>query len=85
MKSNVVKFVHAYRDNRVIAKVFDSALNENERSVMKDIDLIPGDVARPLKPARRPAVLKATDEESNRVFLEYIDSMSLPSKPKKPR
>ena len=32
----------------MIAKVFDSALNENERSVMKDIDLIPGDVARPL-------------------------------------
>lgn len=52
---------------------------------MKDIDLIPGDVARPLKPVRRPTVLKATDEESNRAFLEYLDSMSLLSKPKKPR
>lgn len=85
MKSNVVKFARADRDNRVIAKVFDSALTENERSVMKDIDLIPGDVARPLKPVRRPTVLKATDEESNRAFQDYIDSMSLPSKPQKPR
>lgn len=85
MKSNVVKFARADRDNRVIAKVFDSALNENERSVMKDIDLIPGDVARRLKPARRPTVLKATDEESNRAFQDYIDSMSLPSNPQKPR
>ena len=85
MKSNVVKFARADRDNRVIAKVFDSALNENERSVMKDIDLIPGDVARPLKPVRRPTVLKATDEESNRAFQDYIDSISLPSKPQKPR
>lgn len=85
MKSNVVKFARAERDNRVIAKVFDSALNENERSAMKDIDLIPGDVSRPYKPVRRPPVPKATDEESNRAFQEYIDSMSLPSKPKKPR
>ncbi|VVN98439.1 transposase [Pseudomonas fluorescens] len=85
MKSNVVKFARADRDNRVIAKVFDSALNENERSAMKHIDLTPGDVSRPSKPVRRPPVPKATDDESARDFQKYIDSMSLPSKPKKPR
>jgi len=56
MKSNVVKFACAERDNRVIAKVCDSALKENERSAMKHIDLTPGDVARPSKPVRRPPV-----------------------------
>ena len=84
-KSNVVKFARAERDNRVFAKVFDSALNENERSAMKHIDLTPGDVARPSKPVRRPPVPKATDEVKARDFQDYVDSMPPQPKPKKPR
>lgn len=85
MKSNVVRFASADRANRVNAKVFDSALNERERSAMKQIDLPPGDGSRPLKAARRPPVPQATDEDLAKAFHALMESIPAPPKPKKPR
>jgi len=38
LRSNVVKFARADRDNRVINKVFHSSLNESERSAIEHIE-----------------------------------------------
>nr|WP_256672547.1 transposase [Pseudomonas sp. C1C7] len=81
--SNVVKFARAERDSRVNARVFDSALNEKERSAKKHIDLTLGDVSPPTKPARRPPAPKMSDEEREKAFHELIDSIKPPSTPKK--
>lgn len=85
INSKVVKFARAERDSRVNAKVFDSALNEKERSAKQHLDLSLGDVSLPTKPARRPPAPKMSDEEMARAFHELVDSIKPLSKPKKPK
>ncbi|MCY1297423.1 hypothetical protein D9M70_468620 [compost metagenome] len=83
-KSNVVAFARADRDNRVIAKVFDSALNESERAAMEHIESATSETARPTKAPRAPRLPKASDEDLASAFHQFVESMP-PPKPKKPR
>ncbi|MFQ6575297.1 AAA family ATPase [Pseudomonas sp. UM16] len=85
MKSNVVKFARADRDNRVIAKVFESALTESERSAMEHINLSPDVLSLPSKPARRPSLPKPTEEDLTRAFHDFMDMVPTPPTPKKPK
>ncbi|MHC2146433.1 AAA family ATPase [Pseudomonas sp. 210_17 TE3656] len=85
MRSNVVKFASAERENRVIAKAFDSALTESERSAMKHIDLSSDVRSLPSKTTRRPPVPPATDEDLARAFHDFMDSVPTPPTPKKPK
>lgn len=83
--SNVVSFAREDRDNRVNAAIFDSALNEKERLAMKDIGLLPGDVARSNKQSRRPPAPKVSGEEMTKSFFEIVDALKPATKPNKPR
>jgi len=80
-KSNVLSFTRADRDQRVQAKVFDSAATETERSVLKHIAL--SQEKTPAKSPRRAPAPKATDEDLKRAFQQLVESQSLLSNPKK--
>lgn len=80
-KSNVLSFSRAERDQRVRARVFDSAATETERSVLEHIA---SSEEPPLaKSARRAPAPKATDEDLTRAFHQFMESQSLSSNPKK--
>lgn len=83
-RSNVVAFARADRENRVINKVFDSALNEPERAAMKHMEPANSASARPAK-APRTRLPKASKEDLASAFHQAVDSMGPPAKPKKPR
>ncbi|CAG8870743.1 transposase [Pseudomonas fluorescens] len=86
LKSNVVQFVRSDRDNRVIDKIFHASLNEGERSAIEEIESsVPGATAKPSKPAKRPRIPKATDDELISAFHQVLESMGPPPKPKRPK
>lgn len=85
LKSNVVAFARADRDNRVITKVFDSALNESERAAMEHIESATSEAVRPAKAPRAPRLPKASDEDLASAFHQFVESMDPTPKPKKPR
>lgn len=79
-KANIVDFANAERDQRVIAKVFDSSLSDSERSAKKEFeDSVEAIVA---KRPRKPPVEKLSKEEQANAFYAYLDIASRSSKPK---
>ncbi|UVM05097.1 transposase [Pseudomonas laurylsulfatiphila] len=74
VKSNVVQFARTERQNRVSAKMFDSALTEGERAAKKQLEASMKGESLPAKPSRRPPVIKATEEEQAKAFFDYIDA-----------
>lgn len=83
MKSNVVKFAREERHQRVIGKVFESALTENERAAKKHLETLVLQSPPAPKTRRRAPVTKLTEEEQGKAFLEYMDTLAAP-KPKRP-
>lgn len=84
LRSNVVKFARADRDNRVINKVFHSSLNESERSAIEHIEPEASKATRLTKTPRRPRLPKASETDLANAFEQIVGSMD-PAKPKKPR
>ena len=84
LRSNIVKFARADRDNRVIKKVFHSSLNENERSSIEHIEPEASKATRLTKTPRRPRLPKASETDLANAFEQIVGSMD-PAKPKKPR
>lgn len=78
-KSNVVKFAKDERHQRMIAKVFDSALTKAERLAQQQIE-VPAAHA-PRKSPRKPVVEKLSEQETSKAFFEYIDFAGKPKKP----
>ena len=81
-KTNVVEFAKAERDQRVIAKVFDSSLTEAERSAKKQLE--DGTEIVVKKPSRQPAAKKLSKDEQAKAFFDRLDLVTQPHKPKKP-
>jgi hypothetical protein len=84
LRSNVVKFARADRDNRVINKVFHSSLNESERSAIEHIEPEASKATRSTKAPRRPRLPQASKTDLTNAFEQILESMD-PAKPKKPR
>ena len=78
-KSNVVKFAKDERHQRMIAKVFDSALTKAERLAQQQVE-VPAALA-PRKSTRKPVVEKLSEQETRKAFFEYIDFAGKPKKP----
>ncbi|VVO07996.1 transposase [Pseudomonas fluorescens] len=84
LRSNIVKFARADRDNRVINMVFHSSLNESERSAIEQIEPEASKATRLTKTPRRPRLPKASETDLANAFEQIVGSMD-PAKPKKPR
>ncbi|MGI1091480.1 AAA family ATPase [Pseudomonas aeruginosa] len=85
VRSNIVAFARADRDNRVVAKVFDSALNESERAAMDHIEKATSKTTLSTKAPRAPRLPKASVEDLTSAFHQFVESTSSPPKPKKPK
>jgi hypothetical protein len=83
-KTNVVNFTRADRHERVIAKVYDSAMTENERAAQKALTIPSLDVSESPKSRRRGPVVNLSADEQASAFLEYLETVA-PQKPKKPK
>lgn len=81
-RTNVVEFARAERDQRVIAKVFDSSLTEAERSAKKQLEDSTEIVVK--KPSRRPAAKKLSKDEQAKAYFDRLDLVTQPRMPKKP-
>lgn len=81
-RTNVLEFASAERQQRAIAKVFDSSLTESERSAKKLLDEVTEVVVK--KPARRPAAKALSKDEEAKAFYAHLDSVIKPGKPKPP-
>ena len=84
MKSNVVKFTRDDRHQRVISKVFDSALTEHERAAQKSVDVLVQTDPQLSKKRRSTSLVQLSAEEQASAFFEYIDTVA-PPKPTKPK
>lgn len=90
-KSNVVQFARNERQDRVNAKVFDSALTASERAAKKQLDASIKAEPKPAKRSRRPPVEKLTEQEQEIAFFAYINAEKGPNPeavevtPKKPK
>lgn len=84
MKSNVVKFTRDDRHQRVISKVFDSALTEHERAAQKSVDVLVQTDHQLSKKHRSTSLIHLSAEDQASAFFEYID-MVAPPKPTKPK
>ncbi|WP_238337616.1 transposase [Pseudomonas sp. SWRI51] len=78
-KSNVVKFAKDERHQRMVARVFDSALTKAERLAQQQIE-VPVAPA-PRKSTRKPVAEKLSEQETREAFFGYIDFAGKPKKP----
>lgn len=79
-RTNVVEFARAEREQRVIAKVFDSSLTESERSAKKHLEEVAEVIVK--KPSRRPAAKALSKDEEAKAFFDRLDLVTKPGKPK---
>lgn len=84
MKSNVVKFTRDDRHERVIAKVFDSAMTDTERAAMKHLDGHVRESPQTSEPRRRAPVVKLSADEQANAFKSFVNNLST-SKSEKPK
>jgi hypothetical protein len=84
LKSNVVDFVRASRQEQVIAKVYDSAMTEKERLILKEISGPALDISSSTKPRRRAPVATLSAAEQANAFLDFMGTVASP-KSKKPK
>lgn len=84
MKTNVVDFARVDRQERVNAKVYDSAMTEKERSIFKEISGHALDTSSSTKSRRRAPVVTLSDDEQANAFLDFMDTVASPT-PNKPK
>ena len=81
-RTKVVKFAKNERDQRVIATVFDSSLNEAERSAKEQIEDRTKTAVR--NRYRQRPVEKVSKDQQAKAFFDYLDGSSQPGKSKRP-
>lgn len=81
-RTNVLEFARAEREQRVIAKVFDSSLTESERSAKKHLEEATEIVVK--KPSRRPAAKALSKDDEAKAFFDRLDLVTQSGTPKKP-